>query len=123
MACHDAVRGIAHEGLRARSVAVEGVEMDGHEEVGLPAVGIADDAKEVVVLLDDIADPVLVEAFRDEPGKVPGQLCFRQGQMVIDGSRVTEHIMAGIEVNKHIRSPFFGEIRRACAQQAAGNAY
>ena len=90
VACHDAVWGIAHEGFRARGVPVEGVEMDGHEKVGLPAVGIADDAKEVVVLLDDIADPVLVESFRDEPGKVPGQLCFRQGQMVIDGSRVTK---------------------------------
>ena len=123
VACHDTVRGIAHEGLCARSVAVEGVEMDGHEKVGLPAVGIADDAKEIVVLLDNIADPVLVEAFLDKPGKLPGQPGFRQGQMVIDGSRVTEHIMAGIEVNKHIRPPFSWGIRRVCAQQACGNAY
>ena len=98
VACHDAVWGIAHEGLCARSVTVECVEMDGHEKVGLPAVGIADDAKEIVVLLDNIADPVLVEAFLDKPGKLPGQLGFRQGQMVIDGSRVTEHVMAGIAV-------------------------
>ena len=123
MARHDAVRGIAHEGLRARSVPVECVEMDRHEEVGLPAVGVADDAKEVIVLLDNIADSVLVEAFLDKPGKLPGQLGFRQGQMVIDGSRVTEHVMAGIEVNKHIRPPFSWGIRRACAQQACGNAY